>query len=99
MEDHAISARPAPWRFNSDATGRAFVSLKDLVMAKIEDEVIVTPGIDAAKLKSPRGLFRLSGQNAPKTPEAPSRWPKTREERAFPWNPGEVVFGPDRKSR
>ena len=61
---------------------------------QIEDEVIPAPGMDSVKLRSPRGLFRLSGGNAPKPPKAPSRWPKAREERAFPWNPSEAVFGP-----
>ena len=49
---------------------------------QIEDEVIPAPGMDSVKLRSPRGLFRLSGGNAPKTPEAPGRWPKAREERS-----------------
>ena len=50
---------------------------------QIEDEVIPAPGMDSVKLRSPRGLFRLSGGNAPKPPKAPSRWPKAREERVL----------------
>ena len=53
-------SRP-PTDFNS-RSGAGFYSPEDLVMGKIvEDEVIVSQSIDAIKLKSPRGLFRLSG--------------------------------------
>jgi hypothetical protein len=57
---------------------------------KIEDEIIVTPGIDALKLeKGHRGLWRLSGQYD--KPEAAEALQKAQEEarRTEPLRPHE----------